>query len=259
MSKPEQKRAMPKGLKAKSLTYTALIGISRVVKTAFIIASCSILLIELVLVRFAAPTFFIYSLGTIYLKGCYAVFGSVIFYFINIQIPKEKKKFKSSLYVTNRITKLIINLDFIQDRLELDRHPKAKLNLESFTNAVAKTDPDQSVQTFVDTNFKNWAEFLEFLKQESNSTLKDLLLIQDVVDSDILEYLIKIENIFNLMTFYEIGVSFHPARWKMMNIDFHGIWYNKIKVQKALAKSYTNTLKQHHEKHYKEQVLPNLK
>jgi hypothetical protein len=259
MTQKKEKRKFPKGLKSKSLIYTAFLSVRKEVKLAFYIAITSLFLIEIWLIKIPAPFELLSSLGSIYLKACYAIFGATIFYFINVQIPKEQKKLKSFIFVYNRVANLNRNLDFITDRLNLRKADGLKLTEQQFNDAVILVNPNTQIQTFYDRDFANWIELLKHLHNETQNTLKDLLLIQDVVDSSILEPLFYIENTFNLIHFSRMKNNISQERWKMFGLDFYNIWYNNEKLSKASRKSYFHTLRQQRENHYRERIFPNLK
>ncbi|MDY0903326.1 hypothetical protein [Pedobacter sp. CFBP9032] len=244
MNAQKTKHNFHKESKAKSIIYTALIGIRKEVKMAFILATLSILLIELYLINIPSPFHFIYSIGTIYLKACYAIFGSTIFYFINVQIPKEHKKIKSSLFIHNRIIIMYAKMSIITEGLKLDRSPFVKLSQESFKEALKVIDPATVVQSQNFGSFLNWSNLLTFLHVESKTTLKEILLLQDVVDTKILERLIQIENSFNLMIFHPFGKTIHPEIWETLDRDLYDIWYSNVKLYAQLEKSYGETLRQ---------------
>lgn len=258
MIQKKEKRKFPKGLKSKHLIYTAFLSMRKEVKLAFYIALASLFLIEIWLIKIPSPFEQFSSIGSIYLKACYAIFGATIFYFINVQIPKEQKKFKSFIFVYNRVTQLNRNLDFITIRLNLKNGNCIKLTEQKFKDALVLVNPNIPIQTFYDRDFTNWIELLKHLHQETQNTLKDLLLVQDVVDSSILEPLFYIENTFNLIHFSRMENNISQERWKMFSIDFYDIWYNNEKLSKASRKSYFHTLRQHRENHYRERIFPNL-
>jgi len=258
MAQKKEMQKFPKGLKSKSLIFTALLSMRKEVKLAFYVAVASLILIEIWLIKMPAPFELLSSIGSIYLKACYAIFGATIFYFINVQIPKEQKKLKSFIFVYNRVAHLNKNLDFITNRLNLQDPVGVKLTEQQFNDAVILINPNTPIRTFYDRDFANWIELLKYLHGETQNTLKDLLLIQDVVDSSILEPLFYIENTFNLIQFSRMGNNISQERWKMFGFDFYDIWYNNEKLFKASRKSYFHTLRQQRENHYRERIFPNL-
>jgi hypothetical protein len=192
------------------------------------------------------------TLGDIYLKLCYSLFASIIFLFINVQLPKEQKKLKSFVFVYNRITVLNIHLDFLVTRLGLDSNPKTILTKEMFIAAMQKTDPNSPVETLIDRSYKNWKEFIDFLKIETKNTLQDLLPLHDNIDGSILESLFYIENIFHSFRLFNLAIFVTKDRWGFLATDFYNIWYHSNNCNAALRRQYKHTFKQHQEKHYRE-------
>lgn len=78
-------------------------SLNNLVKTSFLIACVSILSIELWLKHVPAPFYQLVPLGDIYLKLCYSIAGSTIFYFINVHWPKQQDKMRFHMYLKGRI------------------------------------------------------------------------------------------------------------------------------------------------------------
>lgn len=253
----KNKATVPKGLLSRGLLFTAVLSVRRELKVIFLIAFVSILLIELYLKNISAPFSCMPAAGEIYLKLSYSLFASIIFYFINVQIPKEQKKLKSFVFVYNRIKILMMNLDFITERLGL-RHKSNStiLTRENFKDAMAQINPHLPVETYINKMYANWRELIIFLINETKTTLHDLLPLHDNIDGDLLECLFQIENTFNYLQIIESEILLNQNRWLFISTDFYNIWYFSNKCSKLLAFKYNHTFKQLSEKHYREHTLP---
>lgn len=249
------KRKIPKGLISKSPIYTAFLSARKTLKLFFFISLSSVLLIEFFLKNISAPLILI-TLGGIYLKLCYSMITSLLFLFINIQIPKEQKKLKSFVFVNNRITILYRHLGFLVTLLKLQNVQSP--SRDDFKNASSNINPNSKVETFIGTTYETWQDFITFLGDETNRTLHDLLPLNENIDTDILESLFAIENLFHTLSLTRKDIFKTKEGWEFVSGFFYDINLYSLRLIVLTNAKYKFTSRQYQERHYREHILPNL-
>ena len=156
-----------------------IISLPQLIKIVFTVAFVSILIIELWLKRFASPSQFFFSIGDIYLKLCYSLCAAIIFYFINQHLPKEKRKLKSLIIISNKLVKIHQEVFFLvlSLKVEMEQQNFTGVQRKTINNACSKINLNDSVISTYDsaTPFKNWYEYLNYKTERIGSLIKDLI------------------------------------------------------------------------------------
>jgi hypothetical protein len=183
-----------------------------IVKIAFISSFVSILTIELILKNYSAPSRILFILGDIYLKLCFSICAGIIFYFINQHLPKEKKKIKSYAYINNKLCKINKEIEYFIENLEIVKDPNhhyLDLKLEDINAACLKINPQKYKVSGFETgyNFKNWFEYFNYKYCKIIGLIKDLQIINDSIDIELMAKILEIEEI--------LSHYFHPENKKI--------------------------------------------
>ncbi|WP_034923212.1 hypothetical protein [Gillisia sp. CAL575] len=189
-----------------------------------IISVITIIIIEFWLINIPASNDFFYHLGQINLKLSYSYFSAFIFYFLVIHSPKEKRKAKSFRQLNNKILAIDYELrDIITTALDAANYKyKDKLNFsvkklskEDFKQACKKVNPQNPIKSNIHyPPFSDWFEFLTFKGKEIKKLINEILLINDSIDSEVLE----------LITFVDDETSrFIYERKKFGNTDLENL------------------------------------
>jgi hypothetical protein len=146
------------------------------IKIIFIVAFGSILLIELLLKRFPTKAPWIFSMGDIYLKLCYSLCAAIVFYFINQHLPKEKRKLKSLILVSNRLVKIHQEIYFLVLSLNVNMEQQNFSNVKRkmINDACSKINPNDSVIATHDSviPFLDWYEYFNYKEEKIRSLIK---------------------------------------------------------------------------------------
>jgi hypothetical protein len=179
--------------KPKSVIHTAMLSLRREVKWFFVLSVLTILTIELILKNFPAPNQTIYRMGDVLVKLCFSIVASTIFFFINQQIPKEYKKIKSYVFVHNCIGRVANEISTLFNRLGVIAGHK--VTLEILRDKLNKIDPTTKVVISHEIVYEDWRTYFLHIKQISNQTINDLLPFHEHIDTDILQYMLTLNEI----------------------------------------------------------------
>jgi hypothetical protein len=217
------------------------------IKIIFIVAFGSILLIELLLKRFPAKAPWIFSMGDIYLKLCYSLCAAIVFYFINQHLPKEKRKLKSLILVSNRLVKIHQEIYFLVLSLNVNMEQQNFSNVKRkmINDACSKINPNDSVIATHDSviPFLDWYEYFNYKEEKIRSLIKDLSTLNDLIDSTAMYYIYNIDQALG---------SLSKGRQRYSNTDLlfwsSDIWTLMIDSEAALknrGKNWHNREREH--------------
>jgi len=226
-------------------------ALNSIVKYIFIICFISIVFTELYFIKIESFNELQYSIGIIYIKLCYSYFSAFIFYYLIVFNPKENRKVISFMHITNKIRFLAILLNKIFVIV-------LKNDIE-FTNEVTRENLDIQIDLYIkskwpkeDANRGRTFQNISF-NQENNYLLNsiidksiqiidEILLINDLIDSKTLYFLLRIKNDLQLikdMKFFHI-----PDYNSMMSeINISLLELSEIKdLRKQLIDNYKNKM-----------------
>ncbi|MFC8563078.1 hypothetical protein [Peribacillus frigoritolerans] len=173
----------------------------------FFIALISIIIIEGFLIHI--PEWFTGAslIASIYTKICYAYMTSLIFYFINVHYQSEKGKVKTVRYIYNklgRLTRYKDSLVFVIQSNGFSKTEEIYEGSDMVLNACKNINPQLSVSMYTtrQIKFNNYFELFHFINTESKVHIRDLLLLIDYLNIDIVESIMNIED-----TLEQIDVS----------------------------------------------------
>ena len=224
-----------------------IISLPQLIKIIFAVALSSILLIELLLKRFPAASQFICSIGDIYLKLCYSLCAAIIFYFINQHLPKEKRKLKSLILISNRLVKIHEEIYFLVLALnvKLEQQNFTGVNRQMINDACSKINPNDSVISTYDSAvpFTNWYEYFNYKAEKLRYLIKDLFPLNDLIDSIAMYYVYSIDQALG-----SLGIG--RKRYSNTDLQFwtSDIWTIMIDSEAALksrGKNWHNLEREH--------------
>ncbi|MBE7438177.1 MAG: hypothetical protein HS115_06935 [Spirochaetales bacterium] len=131
-------------------------------------------------------------LGEILYQSALALLASYVFFLVNIHYPRENRRIKLLRFIWNhvfRLRELASGITrAVQDQSETDY-----ISLNSFVgfnDAAGRIPFSNSVSVCFSghqsISFADWHEFLVFLQQRTQDIARDLLLIGDALDEDMI-------------------------------------------------------------------------
>lgn len=195
---------------------SAFKSLSVEIRVLLAISFSSVLLIELILKDVPAPNNTIFRLGEIYLRVAYAFTTSILFYYINVQYPKEIKKVKSSLLIANPLSIIHNTLQRINSTLfkyqSLRDHysGEKRLTEEMYQEAYNQIDMKKPVYTWGVQDQQillhggmTWWEFFTMNLDKVEKIIKtELYPISDLVDVEILSKYRMISDLINQLEYH---------------------------------------------------------
>ncbi|WP_416435212.1 hypothetical protein [Priestia megaterium] len=141
------------------------------------------------------------ELGIIMRGLCFAYITSFIFYFINVHIQNYKAKVKNYRYINNKILKfkeLASGLmESIKESAGFKESEDKLLSEREVKEICLKVNPYQKVNLSygrLSIRFGNYHELFVFVDSETKRLVKDLLLVKEALDSEMMMLLTFIED-----------------------------------------------------------------
>ena len=185
----QQNMTTKKERKRKSMTLVdTMKSVRREIKFAFSISVFSILLIEVWFKNYASPTNLFYVIGDIYLKVCYSIIPTTVFFFINQHFPKETRNVKTNRYITNKLVSVSNELSWLVESLGIKDND---LSEEQILRVCEKINPASSVVELRTLKFPNWREYLKFKTAKINRLLYDVLVLNPTIETEILGHIVN--------------------------------------------------------------------
>jgi len=186
-------------------------------------------------------------MGDIYLKLCYSLCAAIVFYFINQHLPKEKRKLKSLILVSNRLVKIHQEIYFLVLSLNVNMEQQNFSNVKRkmINDACSKINPNDSVIATHDSviPFLDWYEYFNYKEEKIRSLIKDLITLNDLIDSTAMYYIYNIDQALG---------SLSKGRQRYSNTDLlfwsSDIWTLMIDSEAALknrGKNWHNLEREH--------------
>jgi hypothetical protein len=169
-------------------------------KVLFVIASSSILLIDLWLIN--RPEWFSLGaeLGAIYYKLCIGYITGLIFYFINVHLNAERTKVKTYKYINNKAAKIHSLCNTLISSLR-EAHPVPKGKTfsslkEELSFLSDNINPQNSFELggWYNLEFPHWFSAIDFVEKENKELTRDLLFVRDSIKSDVIVILTDIDD-----------------------------------------------------------------
>jgi hypothetical protein len=171
------------------------------------ISIISILLTELLLKYIPSFSRLHYDIGQVYIKFCYSFTSALLFYFIVVHLPREKRKLKSYRYINNKIARidheLRILISLISSASDFKIEPKS-LTIQELENACKKINPQNKVYSPIESNesFATWFDYLNFKGKRIKKEIQELFVLNETLDTELFEYLTFLDDeISNTMNF----------------------------------------------------------
>jgi hypothetical protein len=218
------------------------------IKIAASIAFISILAIELICKNWPSPNEIFYRAGDIYLKVCYSIFASSVFYYINQHLPKDEKRVKTFSFVRDKVKRIQREVDLIVTALGMDIHGprlesssnvRNEIPLKDFLTACQRIHPKSSINTFEAIEvYPNWYVYSISKGKKINGLIKDLVVLNESLDSDLLENLLRIEEIVTRGIF-EPTVPLENEDLTYWAHEFYWLYMNDRKCTKLFQEKYS--------------------
>ena len=217
--------------------------------TAFI----SIILIEVWLINVPAPFSIFHQLGNIYLKLCYSFFSAFIFYFLIVHIPKEKRKLKALRLIGNKVSIInnhvfnIMNAIFFR---KLDPKNIYEIKAGAITEACKKINPQAQVEAinydsaaYELISHNNWFYFFNNSALSIKNEIKDILILNDSVDTGLLEALTHLDDSMRSIIY---KTNLNRTSLEFASLKLIEIKNDSYTLFKAFYKAYGKFLIEYH-------------
>lgn len=215
------------------------------------ISLLSILLIELWFVDIPAPNKYFHFLGGVYLKLCYSFFSAFIFYFLVVHLPKENRKFKSYRQISNKVHKINQYIYSLLDALlkGIDPAHTDEIKAEVIKEACEKTNPIQGVIAldfsslpYGKAEYNNWYELLQVTSVNIRDEIKDLLLLNDSIDANLLEAATHLDDTAKWFN-YKKGTPYNSLSF--ISYPLINLRNEAVALRKVVSKSYKYSIEYH--------------
>ena len=164
------------------------LGLRKEVRFLLILSACSIILIELILNKIDAYYQIQYDLGIIYLKLCYSYFSAFVFYYLVVYAPRERKRLKGFRYVGNKVKTIGRLVDNIIRTLIMTKNYNfdevVEITFENLNIRCKEINPHLPLLT-IDGTYTNYYYFLSFQTSKINNFVRELIILNDVIDEDL--------------------------------------------------------------------------
>ncbi|MCD0474731.1 hypothetical protein LPB87_10050 [Flavobacterium sp. EDS] len=177
--------------KRKSINFIhKLKSVRKEIKFIFLISLSSVLLIEIVFKNYNAPYHSFYVIGDIYLKICYSIVATSIFFLINQHIPKENRNVKTNKFIHNKLVTVFNELSWLSERLDIDKK-NLDITEEMVKLACEKINPNSPVVEFQINIFSNWREYLIYKTNKINRLLSDVMTLNSSIETELLGHIVN--------------------------------------------------------------------
>ena len=224
-------------------------SISIEIRWAFLIALGSILITELILKNYPAANHTVISITEIWLKICYSILAATIFYFLNQHLPKEEKKLKYYRYINNKVISLDDSIKMIISKLNIksENHYRG-ISKEILNDACSRINPLSQVVSPTESTspFENWYEYLNYKAISIKKDIKDLILLNDIVETGLVEKLLIIED--SLKNLFLDRVRFTNTDLTFWASPIFNMTNQSDKAVNILIKKYRRFSKEHSER-----------
>lgn len=177
--------------KRKSIRFIDMLkSIRKEIKLAFLISFFSILFIEILLNGYPAPYKSFYIIGEIYLKICYSIVATSIFFLINLHIPKENRNVKTNRYISNKLVSVSNELYRLLESLHIDKQ-NLEITEEMIKLACAKINPESQVVELRILTFSNWQEYLKYKTDRIKNKLTDVIILNSTIETELLGHILN--------------------------------------------------------------------
>lgn len=234
-----------------------LYAVRKEIRYAFLIAAISILAIELIFKNFPAPSQTFFSLGEIYLKICYSILAASIFFFINQHLPKEEKKLKYYRFINNKTLSINREIEFILESLKIPRANGGgynNINEELIKDACSIINPMTPVFNIQESvsPFNDWYDYFNYKTLKIKELIRDLLLIDESLDTDLVEKLLIIEDVL------VHSLYFDKKKWANSDLSTYSGSIYELTVQsrkafKIMRERYKRFIDEYDERYHKDQ------
>jgi hypothetical protein len=212
----------------------------------FLVISISIVaLTDFIFAKTPACSFTIYQLGRALNNLSLAYIASVIFYWIVVSIPENRKKRSINWYI-KRYTKLTIN-DGINLLSEISKEAKvegaeiSKITETELKEILRKIPPYGQAPLIIGDRNASWLEFLFNSKARSTDFINRILVYIIYLDSEHVKLLTEVKDAsyFNhLDNFFTIGVKINNPDIKHFSRQMHAYLQTVSKLQAYYEKNF---------------------
>lgn len=245
-------------------TKSRIKGLRLELKIILLISILSILLIEFFLNKYPSKFQWQYDFGVIWLKLCYSYFSAFIFYYLVVYAPKERKRVKAFVLITNNIGRIIglqrLILEFLYTELNpnTQNHP-IDYSEEDIRDICKRINPKAPIliSYFGKISFNNHYEFLNHFLNRMKTSISETIVLYDLLDDEILSNLALINNHIARLLDIDItrlgnkDLEFYSSSLNSLNIECN----NMIKNKKNYDQRYLHQHKKHYiKKHNKQKI-----
>lgn len=212
-----------------------------------IAAIISVLLIELYLNTIPARNDLLYNLGQIYLKFCYSFSAAVLFYYVVVHLPLERKKAKLYRYIRNKVVSIDTEVNFLFNKisdtsnLSIDKRSSSE---SDYNNACARINPQYELQTFEYNRLSNWFDYISLKCNRIKELTFELIAVGDAINPDLLQALTYLDDRVSSIRFSSVG---KPANLDLtfLSNSIYEMVQNANRVLDASNHNYEKYLPEH--------------
>jgi hypothetical protein len=165
-------------------------SVRREIKFTFLVSIFSIILIEVLFKNYNSPSNLFYVIGDIYLKVCYSIIPTTVFFIMNQHIPKETRNVKTNRYITNKLVMVgneLFNLIESLGNIDKEQIPSEEQILE-LCKSINPSTPIAERSSLI---FPNWREYMKFKTAKINRLLNDVLILNPTIETEILGHIVN--------------------------------------------------------------------
>lgn len=187
--------------------------------------------------------------GTLFRNLSFAYITAFIFYFLNVHLQNYKLKVRTFRYIKNKCVRLqalsinlILSLEESAGAVHIGYQKPPK---EYVKNLCAKIHPLQPMKySELEISFDNYYLLFDFIDLETKKLVKDLLMVKDSLDSEMMMLLTFIEDCAEKDLNYSSGFAFQSH-----NLEFYS---RPIYEYRSLCEDLINCLDKNYEYYQKE-------
>lgn len=223
--------------------WNRFITVNSWVRWIFVIAFLWVILFDFWLVNIPAKFSFLSVLGTLTRNLGFAYMTAFIFYFLNVHLPNYKTKVKTFRYINNKIINLqwlsiylITTLEEAAGVPDSDYKVPSRARIDNLCLKVLSHDG--GVFGKFSVPFKNWYELFNLIDIETNRIVKDLLVIKDSLDSEMIRLLTEIDDHAENGLNFSKGIVMGNDTLKFFSYEIYQYRYTCEELVKCLGNNY---------------------
>ncbi len=200
-----------KKVKKKNIRWLKLLlwftSISKPLKYIFLLATILVLLFEFWISNVNMDSTWAHLIN-FFVKLSYSYISAFIFYLLAVHTPKERRKIKMILHISNTSTYLLTELRFFLDTFCVYVNLDKPINTRGLDNILNNYSPFSIVTSkSEEVTFVNWFGYYEWKATRVQKLIDTLLELSDFLNPEFIKYLIRIRASFD-----NVNMMYHRAK-----------------------------------------------